>query len=298
MISKPDAEAPVDLQRVEDRLELPGVELPIGFVVEALQVHVRCVHELSQVAEGAFLDRAAGHQHVLDPVLVRPLAGVVGVLIVGRRLRVGVGNGGTPQRLRHRATSSGNRLSRRTCSRLSVAGSGGWSRKAGPVGSLVSSVSSGRSPFWQFKQRNTQPEVASEKDKLPGRKWNRASSRWDPHGTCTGSRRPSCTACRPIDLVAAVAAVARLEQAVVRADLALDVPAQLEVVRRLLDPTARLPPFPNVGLGRVAFENVRRRLVLGDPEQPLQPRSAGRQSGEGESPGAERAPSRQVAADG
>src|SRR5208283_3389795 len=63
-----------------------------------------------------------------------------------------------------------------------------------------------------------------------------------------------------VDLVAAMAAVARLQDAIVRADLALHVAAQLEVMPRLLHPAAFLPQFPKLAGGRVALEDVGRGL--------------------------------------
>ena len=63
-----------------------------------------------------------------------------------------------------------------------------------------------------------------------------------------------------VDLVAAMAAVAGGQDAIVGADLALDVAAKLEVVGGLLDPAALAPEFPDFAFGGVAFENVRRRF--------------------------------------
>src|SRR5208283_1750492 len=63
-----------------------------------------------------------------------------------------------------------------------------------------------------------------------------------------------------VDLVAAMAAVAGREQAVVRADLALDVAVELEVVRGLLDPAALPPERPQRVIRGVALEDIRRRL--------------------------------------
>ncbi len=59
-----------------------------------------------------------------------------------------------------------------------------------------------------------------------------------------------------VDLVAAMAAVARRQDAIVRADLALDVAAELEVMPRLLHPAAFLPQLPKLARRRVAFEDV------------------------------------------
>src|SRR5208282_1061197 len=69
-------------------------------------------------------------------------------------------------------TSSGNRLNRDICSSVSSTGNGGFKRNSSPCGSLVSSgFFCEISQFWQFRQRKTQPEVASEKLNVPGRKW-------------------------------------------------------------------------------------------------------------------------------
>jgi len=68
---EPHAQFLERLERVEDGLELAGVELLIGVLVETLQVHVRGVHELIQVARGPLLDRAAAHDDVLELPLAR-----------------------------------------------------------------------------------------------------------------------------------------------------------------------------------------------------------------------------------
>jgi len=65
-----------------------------------------------------------------------------------------------------------------------------------------------------------------------------------------------------VDLVAAMAAVAGSEQAVVGADLALDVAAELEVMGGFLDPAALAPLLPKLGFGGVAFEDVRWGLAV------------------------------------
>jgi hypothetical protein len=47
-----------------------------------------------------------------------------------------------------------------------------------------------------------------------------------------------------VDLIATMAAVAGREQAIVRADLALDVAAELKVVRCFFHPASLAPEFP------------------------------------------------------
>src|ERR1039457_5201237 len=76
-----------------------------------------------------------------------------------------------------------------------------------------------------------------------------------------------------IHLVAAMAAVAGREQAIVRADLALDVAAQLEVMRGFLHPAALAPEFPQFAFRRVTLEDVRRRLGRTPPGEEVKQRS-------------------------
>jgi len=68
---KPHAQFLERLEQVEDGLEPSRVELLVGILVETLQVHVRGVHELIQVARGPLLDRAAAHDDVLELPLAR-----------------------------------------------------------------------------------------------------------------------------------------------------------------------------------------------------------------------------------
>ena len=82
-----------------------------------------------------------------------------------------------------------------------------------------------------------------------------------------------------VDLVAAMAAVARLQDAIVGADLALDVAAELEVMPRLFHPAAFLPQFPNLARGRVAFEDVGRGLGLAPFGEEIEKRNRARQAG-------------------
>ena len=85
-------------------------------------------------------------------------------------------------------TSSGNRAADRDiCSIVRPGGNGGFNRSSSPCGSLVSSgFFCEISQFWQFRQRKTQPEVASEKLNVPGRKWNSGffstGSTWNVQG--------------------------------------------------------------------------------------------------------------------
>src|SRR5208283_4896333 len=85
-------------------------------------------------------------------------------------------------------TSSGNKLRRDICSIERPGGNGGFKRSSPPRGSLVSSGFFWEiSQFWQLRQRKTQPEVAIEKVRLLGRKWNKGffstGSTWNVQGS-------------------------------------------------------------------------------------------------------------------
>src|ERR1035438_2568895 len=78
----------------------------------------------------------------------------------------------------------------------------------------------------------------------------------------------------PVHLVAAVAAVAWCKNAVVRARLALDIRPELEVVRRLPHPAPLAPEGPQLVVGRVALEHLRRGFRIAEVEKALEPRAA------------------------
>ncbi len=76
---------------------------------------------------------------------------------------------------------------------------------------------------------------------------------------CVGQREQRAVI---IHTIPAMAAITRLQHAVVGAHLALYVTPELEVMPALLNPTASLPLFPDLALGRIAFEGIRRCLGL------------------------------------
>ena len=82
-----------------------------------------------------------------------------------------------------------------------------------------------------------------------------------------------------IDLVAAMTAVAGGQQAVVGADLALNVAAELEVVGGFLGPAALSPEVPKFALRRIALENVGRRFGIAPFGEEIEERSGAGETG-------------------
>ena len=129
-----------------------------------------------------------------------------------------------------------------------------------PRGSFISSGFRWEmSQFWQFRQRKPQPVAAMEKMLVPGKKWNSGffsmGSTWNAQAIAVGQRVEFAVL---VDAIAAAAAVFRLQQALVGAELALDVLAEFQVVAGLLDPAAFLPLPPEASAGGVAVEDFRR----------------------------------------
>ena len=132
------------------------------------------------------------------------------------------------------------------------------------------------SQFWQFRQRKPQPAVASEKRGRAGQEVQERLllDRIDVQRARIGVGQRVELAVL-VDAVAAVAAVLGLQQALVGAELALDVLAQLQVVPGLAHP-ARACHGSQSSPGGVAREHVRRRQRLSTAQHVVHAAAAGR----------------------
>ena len=256
---------------------------------------MRCIHELIEVPRRAVLDGAATDHDVLELAFVRRFAGVEGVFVKGGRLGVGVGKRWAVQRRRNGGSVSreqaeaGHLVGREACRHGRAQAQLLPARVLGLLGFLLrnlpvlaikaaedaagSGEGKGAAARQEMKQRLLLYRIYVE----------RAGVRIDQRveGTVV------------VDLVAAMAAVAGREQAVVGADLALDVAAQLEVVRGLLDPAALAPEFPQFAFRRVTFEYVGRRFRRAPFGEEIEQRSRSREPRDARRPDPNRRPPRQ-----
>ena len=248
---------------------------------------MRGVHELGEIAERPVLNRAAGDDDVLEPVLAGQFAGVAGVFVVGCRLGIRVRDGRAAQRHRDGDGIVGEQAETAEF----VEG------ERGGEGRAEAQFRSARIlGFLRLFLRDL-PILAVEAAQ-------HAAGRCEGEGRAAGEKMKQGLLLHRIDvkrarvavdhrvqgavlvdLVAAMAAIAGREQTVVRTDLALDVAVELEVVRSLLDPAALLPECPQRRIRGVALEDIRRRLGGAQAKKTVHPGTGAAQAQSGESGG-------------